>query len=139
VTFSLAAGQSVASFAELPRWSAHDCALRAIEDHAARLPLRRQRPFGELGLRRIRRWLVTATRAGLFFESVQSGRPELAVTLDAVVEQLARQDAVAAEVLNEVISEVRSAPEQASRAVEELRRIVAAMEPFARAVAEASC
>jgi hypothetical protein len=70
VSFALLDRARTASFPDVPGWSIHDIARRAVAEHAARL---RSEP-GDLEL------LLTATRAALLHESVGRGEPELVLT-----------------------------------------------------------
>ena len=136
VTFALSEASSTARFAEIPGWSVSDCAQRAVDEHAARLG------FGEpaespalkpgpdryaIGM------LITATRAALFLESVQGGAPRLAVTLEAVVAELADRDTIAGELLAEAVAAYRGRSTPSLRHGAELRQIVGSLDCFARA------
>jgi hypothetical protein len=111
VSFALANGETSALFPNVPGWSAHDCARRAVAEHAAWLAA--GRTDGD-----VRGWvsaqtagaspsavslgrLFTAARAALFLESL-AGRPELALTVDAVGRMLA--DRHPADVVDEALA-----------------------------------
>jgi hypothetical protein len=86
VSFALAADASLAMFPNVTGWSIEDTARRAVAEHAAWLAQRRGRPverdFPALSV------LVTAARAGLLWQSVEAGEPELPLTADATLESL---------------------------------------------------
>ena len=93
VSFALVDGADHAVFSELAGWSARDSARRAVAEHRAWLgsdhdvrvpPIRAWQlaqdrttaaEWDVLG------WLLSAARAGLFWESLHSGDPQLAVTV----------------------------------------------------------
>jgi predicted nucleotidyltransferase len=101
VSFALANGETVALFPNAPGWSAHDCANRAVAEHAAWLAGGRRdgdvrgwvaaqtagAPPAAVSLGR----LFTAARAGLFLDSLAE-EPELALTVASVAGMLARLD-----------------------------------------------
>ena len=84
VSFALTRGETVARFANVRGWSAHDLARRAVAEHEAWL---RGEPGiwavrvsmhgagGELGM------LFTASRAALLLESIAEGDPRLPLTV----------------------------------------------------------
>jgi hypothetical protein len=98
VSMALAAGRTSARFPDVPGWSARDSARRAVAEHAAWLAGSgvMAPPHGWVGPQTDRRCgtvrtlglLLTATRAALFFESLEEDAPELALTVAALVEPL---------------------------------------------------
>jgi hypothetical protein len=89
VSFALSRGASVAPFANVRGFSVQDTARRAVAEHAAWL---RTSPSEHPGTTLGR--LVTAARAGLLWQTISDGAPELALTVDATLAQLgARADA----------------------------------------------
>jgi hypothetical protein len=97
VSFALVEGMDVARFHNVRGWCAQDWARRAVAEHRAWLT---ERPGASTGrpdwpevdataptLRAIAK-LLTAARAGLFLESIQSGDPELRLTIAAVADGL---------------------------------------------------
>jgi hypothetical protein len=87
VSFALAAGAPLAMFPNVRGWSIEDTARRAVAEHSAWLAQSRGRPvdrdFPALAV------LVTAARAGLLWQSLEAGEPELPLTADATLESLA--------------------------------------------------
>jgi predicted nucleotidyltransferase len=100
-------GNGFAAFPAVAGWSAGDWAARAVAEHAAWL---RRGPDGALQAATPREWidgagdtitatgralakLLTATRAALFLESIESNHPCLALTVEAAVEELTRSGA----------------------------------------------
>src|SRR5205814_3110784 len=97
VSFALVEGKRLALYPNVPGWSAHDCASRAVAEHYAWLAGGRRdgnvrgwvaaqtpaEPAPAVTLGR----LFTAARAGLFLESL-SEKPELALTVPAVAARL---------------------------------------------------
>lgn len=83
VSWALLDGRDVARFPDVAGWSARDWARRAVAEHAAWL---RTDPAASVRPPLAR--ALSAVRAALFLESVESGEPELAVTLDAAIDQL---------------------------------------------------
>lgn len=98
VSIALADGHNVARFPELAGWSALHCARRAVAEHRAWLAAEdwTYPPHGWVGIQRgcseptprTMGLLFTSARAALFLESIAEGRPELAVTLAGVADQL---------------------------------------------------
>ena len=105
VSFALADGRTDALFPNVPGWSARDVARRAVAEHRGWLrstgverrgpgwvsapPHARSATLRTLGL------LFTAARAGLFLESADAGRPELALTVASVAGVLGERDTAA--------------------------------------------
>jgi hypothetical protein len=119
-SFALAAGESVARFPKVPGFSLEDTASRAVAEHAAWLAA------GERDLEDLGR-LITAARAGLLWESIEAGDPELQLTMEATLDALgARGDDAAgvAEAAREHYREFavswRRAPEPVLTAMSEL-------------------
>jgi hypothetical protein len=126
VSFALAAGTTDAAFPDVGGWSARDSACRAVAEHAAWLDLTNEstadRPFDvQIGM------LLTAARAALFLETLEAGAPELAVTLDAVAEQLG-------EIGDEALARLRAADVWTGRSgpelVRDLRAVVGGLNPY---------
>src|SRR4029078_11754709 len=98
----LADGRAVARFPELAGWSAVHCARRAVAEHRAWLSADggAYPPHGWVGMQsaysepsmRTMGLLFTAARAALFLESIDEGRPELAVTVAGVADCLVGRD-----------------------------------------------
>jgi hypothetical protein len=79
VSFALARGAGTARFPDVRGWSARDTARRAVAEHSAWIGA----PARSLDM------LLVAARAALFHESLDDGRPELALTLDETARRLA--------------------------------------------------
>jgi hypothetical protein len=89
VSAALIAGDAVASFPNVPGWSAADVAVRALAEHAAWLRMPRDRSATESI-----RWLgslFSAARAGLLLDGVRASEPVLHLTSEATAEALADQ------------------------------------------------
>jgi predicted nucleotidyltransferase len=113
VSFALANGETSAVFPNVPGWSAHDCAGRAVAEHAAWLAAGHTdgdvrgwisaqttgAPPSAVSLGR----LFTAARAALFLESLP-GRPRLALTVDAVGRMLADRDPAKAGAVDDAVA-----------------------------------
>jgi hypothetical protein len=87
VSAALIAGNPVASFPNVPGWSAADVAVRALAEHAAWLRMPRGRTEPESI-----RWLgslFSAARAGLLLDGARAGEPVLHLTPSATTEALA--------------------------------------------------
>ena len=98
VSFALADGKGVATFPDVAGWSARDCARRAVAEHRAALSARGSvvPPRGWVSAQmggvpqaasRLAR-LLTAARAAVFLESVESASPELPLTVGATARAL---------------------------------------------------
>jgi hypothetical protein len=102
VSLALLSGSETARFPSVSGWSAQDWARRAVAEHAAWL----RRGSSEIGEPTEREWidgagkeerqatrslakLLTAARAGLFLQSLDEMRPELAVTVEDAARALA--------------------------------------------------
>jgi hypothetical protein len=87
VSFALADGSDRAPFPNVPGWSARDSARRAVAEHLGWLRADERPDHGieELGR------LLTAARAALFLESIESGAPELALGVASVADRLAER------------------------------------------------
>jgi hypothetical protein len=83
VSFALVRGAGTASFPDVRGWSAQDAARRAVAEHAAWI--------GAAGRDQPVETLLVAARAALFSESLDEGRPELALTLDETARRLAER------------------------------------------------
>jgi hypothetical protein len=98
VSTALADGDLRASFADLPGWSAQDCARRALAEHRAWLE-----PAARVGATGLPYWaqgssspelvelsgLFTAARAALFADSLHALAPELPLTAATIARRLA--------------------------------------------------
>jgi hypothetical protein len=87
VTAALIAGDVVASFPNVPGWSAGDVAVRALTEHAAWLRMPRARTATESI-----RWhgcLFSAARAGLLLDGIRAGEPVLPLTFGQTAKALA--------------------------------------------------
>jgi hypothetical protein len=98
VSFALADGQDVARFPDVAGWSARDCARRAVAEHRAWLGARGSvvPPRGWVSSQMdgvppaastLAR-LLTAARAAVFLQSVESASPELPLTVRATARAL---------------------------------------------------
>ncbi len=134
VSFALLAGERSALFPDLPGWSASDCARRAVAAH--RIWLHQQRSHEcregiELGL------LLGAVRAALFEQSVERGRPWLALSLTEAATQLARERAGSAALLEEASGAQRAWCERGEspqpQTVLALRRLVERLPAYGHA------
>ena len=118
VSFALADGQRVARFPELAGWSAMHCARRAVAEHRGWLEATdwTYPPHGWVGVQsagtsphtRTLGLLFTAARAALFLESVNDGRPELAVTVAGVADSLIARDSTCTDVVSSALDHYRS-------------------------------
>jgi hypothetical protein len=135
VSFALLDGRAHAAFPEMPGWSARDWAARAVAEHRAWLTAGRDvpsagdwiaaRPRAVWGGQATVGLLLCAARAALLFDSFESGRPALPLTLaDVIAELAARVPGADADA-----TEARTAPSPA--AVERLRRQVASLPAYA--------
>ena len=123
VSMALADGRAVARFPELAGWSAVHCARRAVAEHRAWLSADggAYPPHGWVGMQsaysepsmRTMGLLFTAARAALFLESIDEGRPELAVTVAGVADCLVARDSSCSDVVHSALHHFR-----ASRAIE---------------------
>jgi hypothetical protein len=132
VSFSLLAGDRVASFPEVRGWSARDWGRRAVAEHRAWLAAwsdDAEEPGKALAM------LITAARAALFLDSLDHGTPELPLTAAAVIERLGSIESDAQSVAEEagasyrdfVLSDVKPAPRTASA----FRELVLRLPPYA--------
>jgi hypothetical protein len=80
---SFAHRDDVASFPDLPGWSAHDVARRAVAEHRAWLEAPPHDPDGRALGR-----LATAARAARFLQSIEGGEPALPLTVAAALAPL---------------------------------------------------
>ncbi len=129
VSYALVHGHREAMFSEIPGWSVHDWARRAVAENHARLASARSLgPASRLGL------LFCAARAGLFAESVASGEPRLALTSADVGAVLASRsshhESVATSGLKAVEELSRLGRTPPSRVVTELEQITLALPAF---------
>ena len=143
VSFALLAGDEQAVFPSLPGWSAEDGARRAVAEHRAwlaggpasdgnRLPSwaagRRSPSLVEL------HGLFGAARASLFADSLQRGRPELALTSDAAAAQLVERRPEAAGIVaaahGELLKVTVGGAEPDTSTVARLRELVCDLAPY---------
>ena len=128
VSFALLDGEPVARFRDVPGWSVHDSARRALEEHRAWLgtdpvrpgaaltgwmdaQARTTQPTAEaLGL------LLTAARAALFHDSLAAGEPVLPLTLAATARRLGHADPASAGIADEALGRLRAARAEAGTA-----------------------
>lgn len=111
VSLALSKGRRVATFPDVPGWSARDWARRAVAEHRAWLDSRVARsaePDPEERLDDLAK-LFTAARAALFLASLDDGDPELALPLAAVADRLAARDPRAAAAAVEAVEVYRAA------------------------------
>ena len=118
VSIALADGQQIARFPELAGWSALHCARRAIAEHRGWLTAAgwSYPPHGWVGVQsakssphtRTMGLLFSAARAALFIESIDEGRPELAVTIAGVAERLISRDSSCSNVVSSALEEYRA-------------------------------
>jgi hypothetical protein len=129
-SFALLDGSTSARFPNVPGWSAHDTARRAVAEHAAWLgnagpPTA---PGDVLGM------VITAARAALFLESFAESRPELALTCAATLEALRDRGVCRPEAIDDAHEAYRrftvdgTAP--APSTIAPLRDAVAAMDAY---------
>ncbi len=85
ISFAVLDGARSARFSRAPGWSIHETAGRAVAEHRAWL--RAGGGAGEAGVEGLG-VLFTAARAGLLADSLESGEPELALTVAAVAREL---------------------------------------------------
>jgi hypothetical protein len=145
VSFALADGGGVARFHNTRGWSAQDWARRAVAEHRAWLTERSGSPLcrpdwpevdaAAPSLRAIAK-LLTAARAGLFLESIDSGDPELRLTAAAVADRLSEggsgERAVAESALEAYLGGVAGGLPPTAETVAALRKLVAALPGYAR-------
>jgi hypothetical protein len=144
VSFALVEGGGIARFPNVRGWCAEDWARRAAAEHRAWLGQRsgdssRRSEWPEVGaaepsLRAVAR-LLTAARAGLFLESIETGDPELLLTAAAVVDRLSEGRAGARTVAESALEAYRAGladrvPPSADT-VAPLRNLVAALPAYA--------
>ena len=101
VSFALQEGRATAAFPDVPGWSVHDTARRAVVEHLAwlRAP---EEPGGEaLGT------LFSAARAALLLESLQDGHPELPLTVTETARRLAARSDTARAVGEDALGRYR--------------------------------
>jgi hypothetical protein len=134
VSFALADDLTAAMFPRVPGWSAIDSARRAVAEHRAWLDSVSGR-FGveeQAGHTATLAMLLSAARAACFLESLQDGEPQLALTLAAAAESLARRDRSIAEegyvALGEAHLERQRVPQSTVKA---LARLVTSLPAYA--------
>ena len=119
VSMALADGRTIARFPELSGWSALHSARRAVAEHRAWLGANGYvyPPHGWVGIQsgsaeptiRTMGLLFSAARAALFLESIEEGRPELAVTVAGVADCLVARDSSCSDVVASALHDFRSA------------------------------
>ena len=109
VSMALIEGGRVARFPNLAGWSAQDSARRATAEHQARLAaLPGQYPPETTPLRTLG-MLFTAARAALFLDSLETGSPELPLTVAAVTRRLEESSSNQGSVAREAFESFRAA------------------------------
>ena len=127
VSFALARGALVANFPNVPGFSIQDTARRALAEHAAWLGASMGDRGGTVPGR-----LITSARAGLLWQSVAEGEPELPLTVDATLQLLGERAhgaaaAAAREAYHDFARTRRPPPE---RVVTALRELVLALPAY---------
>ena len=118
VSFAVLAGKPAARFPNVPGWSAADWARRSVVEHRAWLGSGSEAPptvgrwfSGQArSMKREPRTLfrlLAAARAALFLESLEDGRPELALTFAAVTDRLAERLPASESVAREALARYR--------------------------------
>jgi hypothetical protein len=113
VSFALSDGSGVARFPDVAGWSALDCARRAVAEHRAALSARVSvvPPRGWVSAQmdgvpqaasRLAR-LLTAARAAVFLQSVESASPELPLTVRATARALSAAGRAAGALADEAV------------------------------------
>jgi predicted nucleotidyltransferase len=106
VSYALLAGERQAPFPNVSGWSAADCARREVEAHTFWLQgypsVDPEETGTTLGL------LLGAVRAALFEQSLERGKPELAVTIGAAADCLAAEHPGSAGLLEEAVGSYRA-------------------------------
>ena len=90
VSFALAEGATVANFPDVAGLSLRHTAARAVAEHAVWMAATDGRDVEALGR------LITAARAALLWESIDTGDPELQLTVEATLDALGARGAAAA-------------------------------------------
>jgi hypothetical protein len=110
VSFAVVEGRRVASFVDVPGWSARDTARRAVAEHRAWLDFglgadngSRHDPAKTLAM------LLSAIRVALFHDSLRNGEPELALTLAAAAKAVANRGGRDAQVAGDAYASYRDA------------------------------
>lgn len=130
LSFALLDGAPVARVSRAPGWSIHDTAIRATAEHRAWLEAggaTGDATVDALGL------LFTAARVGLLLESLESGQPELALTVAAVAESLGASGRVARSVADssyEAYRACRSGGSPLASVMADLRKCVMALPAY---------
>jgi hypothetical protein len=123
VSFALLDRRPQARFPNVAGWSAHDWARRAVAERRAAVAAATE-PAREL------RALLSTVRAVLFLESLLAGEPELAVTVEAAVAQLARREPVAEEALHHYREYALRRTKPPPNVVAALRDVVMGLDPL---------
>ncbi len=145
VSFALASGAGTARFPNVDGWCADHWARRSVAEHRAWLADGRDRAnacrrewldgHGEHAPPPVRALakLLTAARAGLFFESLEQGQPELCLTAAAVSRRLAAA-APSPATVESALESYRRAIEHGDvpswRTVDALRKQVVTLGPY---------
>ena len=118
VSMALADGRTIARFPELSGWSALHSARRAVAEHRAWLGANGSvyPPHGWVGMQsgsceptiRTMGLLFSAARAALFLESIEEGRPELAVTIAGVADCLVARGSSCSDVVHSALHNFRA-------------------------------
>ncbi|MSO40717.1 MAG: hypothetical protein EXQ70_02245 [Solirubrobacterales bacterium] len=151
VSFALTEGAPSASFPEVAGWSAGDWARRAVGEHSGWLERESREQFGRPTARewldgegdaawpstRAIAKLLTAARAGLFWESLESGSPELPLTVAATCRNLEARGGAEAEAVGPAFESYRVVREGGEDpppgVVGPLRRVVEGLPAYAEA------
>jgi hypothetical protein len=110
VSFALMEGGRIARFPKVRGWSAEDAARRAVAEQRARLHGEpgpwavRESTYGRGGTLAM---LLAASRAALFLESIDSGEPELPVTVAETARSLAARSSATRTVAEETLEHYR--------------------------------
>jgi hypothetical protein len=130
VSFALLDRRGVASFPDVPGWSAADTAARAVAEHRAWLA----DPGGAADAGHALSMLISAARAALFARTVTAGSPALTPTVAATLRAMRAEWPNATTLLDEVqscyFSWRRTQVPPADRVVSALRAMVAGIEPL---------
>jgi hypothetical protein len=123
-SFALLEGETVARYPELPGFTAAEGAARAMAEHRAWLSYPDVLGTGGEALS----MLITTSRAALFAESIDTGRPSLPLTVAATLRRLRDHRPADAAALDEIEGAYRawrtSGTEPPTAVLDEARRIV---------------
>ena len=125
VSFALLEGKTKAAFPGILGWAAYDVARRAVIEQRPRLAGATTNPP-----ERTVRLLLSAARAALFLESIESGSPTLAVTIAAVATELGGRDAGARAVCDVIAERLGTAKTPTRSETLALQRLVEGLPAF---------